>query len=75
MDLVRSIISRNGKHRIDIECDAGGLYRYVTFDDRYREDEDSPDPPEWTIAKFSALYDSAEALEADPKAEFDWLGE
>lgn len=73
MDLVKSIISRDGKNRIDIERNADGLYRYVTFDDRYREDEDFPDRPQWAIAKSSGLYDTTEALEADAKSEFAWL--
>lgn len=73
MDLVKSIVSRDGKNRIDIKRNANGLYRYVTFDDRYREDEDFPDPPHWRIVKFSGLYDTAEALEADAKSEFAWL--
>jgi hypothetical protein len=70
---VKSIVSRDGKNRIDIERNAHGLYRYVTYDDRYREDEDFPDPPHWTVVKFSGLYDSTEALEADAKSEFAWL--
>lgn len=73
MDIVRSIISRDGKNRIDVERGADGLYRYVTFDDRYRRDEDFPDPPHWTMAKFSGLYETEEALEADAKSEFAWL--
>lgn len=75
MDLVKSIISRDRKNRIDIERNTDGLYRYVIFDDRYREDEDFPDPPQWTLAKFSGLYDTMEALEADAKSEFAWLRE
>lgn len=75
MDLVRSIISPDGKNRIDIERDAQGFYRYVTFDDRYREDEDFPDPPYWSIARFSGLYDTVEALEVDATSEFAWLRE
>ena len=75
MDLVRTLISPDGKNRIDIERNADGLYRYVTFDDRYRDNEDFQAPPRWTIAKYSGLYDTAEALEADAKSEFAWLRE
>ncbi len=75
MELVKSIISRDGKTRIDMERDAGGYYRYVISDDRYREDQDFPDPPHWTLANYSGLYDTMEALEADAKAEFAWLRE
>lgn len=72
MDLVRRIISGDGKNRIDIERNAAGLFRYVAFDDRYRDDEDFQVPPDWTIVKTSGLYDTAEALEADAKSEFAW---
>jgi len=75
MDLVKSFTSRDGKNRIDIERNADGFYRYVIFDDRYRDDEDFPDPPHWTIGKWSGLYDTVEALEADAKSEFAWLRE
>ncbi|WP_160675032.1 hypothetical protein [Qipengyuania oceanensis] len=75
MELIRSVTSRDGKYRIDFERDADGFYRYVTFNDRYRDHEDFHNPPFWTIAKFSGLYDTTEAVEADARSEFSWLRE
>ena len=73
METIKTIISKDGKHRLDIEANSRGLYWYVTFDDRYRNDSDFQDPPEWAIDAFSGLYESAEAVEADAILEFAWL--
>jgi len=75
VEMVKTITSPDGKHRIDIEQGPGGLYRYVTFDDRYRDDEDFQNPPHWAIEGFSGLYDTAEAAEADARANLAWLRE
>jgi hypothetical protein len=75
VEKVKTITSPDGKHRIDVERSETGLYRYVTFSDRYRADEDFQNPPYWTIEKFSGLYATAEAGEADARAEFAWLRE
>lgn len=75
MEKIKQIISKDGKYRLDIDVSSGGLYRYVTFDDRYRNDPDFQVPPEWTIDEFSGLYGSVEALEADAIAKFAWLRE
>ena len=71
--MVKTIISRDGKHRIDIRLSTAGQYRYTTFSDRYRADEDFHNPPYWAIESFSGLYETAEAAEADARAEFAWL--
>ena len=73
METVKTITSRDEKHRIDIQRSEVGLYRYVTLDDRYRTDEDYHNPPYWTIEAFSGFYETAEAAEADAKAELAWL--
>lgn len=73
VETIKKIISKDGKHRLDIEVSPGGLYRYVTFDDRYRNDPDFQAPPEWTIDAFSGLYESVETLEADAIATLAWL--
>lgn len=73
METVKTITSCDSKHCIDIERSEAGLYRYVTFSDRDRADEDFQNPPYWTIESFSGLYETAEAAEADAKAEFAWL--
>jgi hypothetical protein len=73
VETVKQIISKDGKRRLDIQVNSGGLYRYVTFDDRYRHDSDFQTPPEWTIDEFSGLYESVEAVEADAIAKFGWL--
>lgn len=75
METVKTIVSRGDKHRIDIERSETGLYRYVTFNDRYRTDEDFHNPPYWMIEAFSGLYETAEEAEADAKAELPWLRE
>lgn len=75
MGTIKKIISKDGKYRLDIDVSPGGLYRYVTFDDRYRNDPDFQAPPEWTIDVFSGLYESVGAVEADAIAEFAWLRE
>lgn len=75
MELVKTITSRDGKNRVDFERNADGFYRYVTLDDRYREKEDFPDPPHWTIVEFSGLYDTMKAIEADATAKLAWLRE
>lgn len=75
VETIKRIISQDGKHRLDIEVSPGGLYRYVTFDDRYRDDPDFQAPPEWTIDAVSGLYESVEAAEADAIAELVWLRE
>ena len=75
METVKQIKSTDGKHRLDIEVSPGGLYRYVTFNDRYRNDPDFQAPPEWTIDEFSGLYESAGAVEADAIAKLAWLRE
>ena len=75
METVKQIISKDGKHRLDIEVNSGGLYRYVTFDDRYRNDPDFQAPPEWAIDDLSGLYESVQAVEADAKARLAWLHE
>jgi len=72
VEKIRTVISRDGRHRLDIEVSLAGLYRYVTFDDRYRHDPDFHDPPEWTIDAFSGLYESAQAAEADAIAKLAW---
>ncbi|MBT2134842.1 hypothetical protein KK137_10895 [Croceibacterium sp. LX-88] len=74
METVKTLTSRDDKHRIDIERSEAGLYRYVTFNDRYRTDEDFQNPPYWMIEAFSGLYQTAEAAEADARAECAWLG-
>ena len=73
MEKVKQVISNDGKYRLDIEVNSGGLYRYITFDDRYRNDPDFQAPPEWTIDEFSGLYESVKAVEADAIAKFAWL--
>ena len=75
VEIVKQIISKDGKHRLDIEVSFSGLYRYVTFDDRYRNDPDFQASPEWTIDEFSKLYKSAEAVEAYAIAKLAWLRE
>lgn len=75
METIKKIISKDGKRRLDIDVSPGGLYRYVTFDDRFRNDPEFVEPPEWTMGAFSGLYESAEALEADAIATFAWLRE
>ena len=75
VETIKKIISKDGKHRLDIEVSPGGLYRCVTFDDRYRNDPDFHAPPEWTIDAFSGLYESVEAVEADAILELAWLRE
>ena len=74
MELVKSITSQDEKNRIEFERNSDGLFRYVTFDDRYRESEDFPNPPYWTIVEFSGLYDSMDAIEIDARSTFAWLG-
>ena len=73
MERVKQIVSNDGKHRLDIDVNDSGLYRYVTFDDRYRNDPDFQVPPEWTIGEFSGLYETIDAAEADAMAKFAWL--
>jgi hypothetical protein len=73
MERVKQIISGDGKHRLDIDVNDSGLYRYVTFDDRYRNDPDFQSPPEWTIGELSGLYETVEATEADAMTKFAWL--
>jgi hypothetical protein len=75
MESIKQIISKDGKHRLDIDLTAGGLYRYTTFDDRYRNDPDFHDPPEWRIVEFSGLYQTSEEAEADAFADLEWLRE
>ena len=75
MKTVKQIISKDGQYRLDIDVSSGGLYRDVTFDDRYRNDPEFQNPPEWTIDEFSGLYESVEAVEADAIAKFAWLRE
>lgn len=75
VETIKTIISKDGKHRLDIDVSPAGLYRYVTLDDRYRHDPDFQSPPEWTIDTFSGLYESAEAAEADATADLAWLRE
>lgn len=75
METIKQVISKDGKHRLDIEVSSGGLYRYVTLDDRFRNHPDFHDPPEWTIEAFSGLYESMEAVEADATATLAWLRE
>lgn len=73
VDRVKQIISKDGKHRLDIEVNSSGFFRFVTFDDRYRDDPDFQAPPEWTIAELSGLYGSVKEVEADAIATFEWL--
>jgi hypothetical protein len=75
VETIKKIISRDGKHRLDIEVSPGSMYRYTTFDDRYRNDPDYQAPPEWTIEAFSGLYESVEAVEADAMATLGWFRE
>lgn len=75
METYKTITSTDGKNRIEFDRDTDSLHRYVTYDDRYRANLDFPDPPHWTIVQFSGLYDTAEAMEADARASFDWLRE
>ena len=75
METIKRVISSDGKHRLDIEGSSAGLYRYVTLDDRYRNDPDFHEPPEWILDVYSGLYDSLEAAEADARAELAWLRE
>ncbi len=75
METIKRIISKDGKHRLDIHVSRGGLYRYVAFDNRNRENPDFQMPPEWTVDAFSGLYGSAEAAELDATTELGWLRE
>jgi hypothetical protein len=75
METVKTIMSRDGRYSLDIQRDEAGLYRFVTFSDRYRTDTDFQNPPYWTIEDFSGLYDTAEAAEADARSQFVWLCE
>ncbi len=72
---MKQIISKDGKHRLDIDVSSASLYRYVTFDDRHRDDPDFQAPPEWTVDELSGLYESLEAVEADAVAKLAWLRE
>jgi len=73
MERVKQMISKDGKYRLDIELCFGGLYRYVTSDDRYRNDADFRVPPEWTIDEISGFYASAKAAEDDAVSKIAWL--
>lgn len=73
MEIIKTTTSLDGKHRIDVERGSSGLYRYVTLDDRYRNDPDFQNRPHWTVNEFSGLYQTAEAAEADARAELAWL--
>jgi hypothetical protein len=75
VETVKTITSRDGKHRIDIQRSEDGLFRYATFNDQFRTDQDFQNPPYWTIDTFSGLYETAEAAEADARADFVWLRE
>lgn len=75
VETIKRIISKDGRRRLDIDVSPSGLYRYVTFDDRYRVDRDFQSPPEWTIDAFSGLYGSAEAAEEDATANLNWMRE
>lgn len=75
METIKTLTSGDGKYSLDIERDEAGLYRYVTFSDRYRTDADFQNPPYWTIEGFSGLYETAEAAEADARAQLTWLRE
>lgn len=75
VETIKKIISKDGKHRLEIKVSPCGLYRYLTFDDRYRNNPDFRAPPEWTIDAFSGLYDSVEGVEADAIAALAWLRE
>jgi len=75
VETIKRIISKDGKHRLEIDVSLDGLYRYVTSDDRYRNDPNFQAPPEWTIDALSGLYESAKAAETDARAEFAWLRE
>ncbi|WP_374651303.1 hypothetical protein [Rhizorhabdus sp.] len=73
MEKIKQIISNDGRHRLDVELIDSGLYRYVTFDDRYRNDPDFQNPPEWTISDVSGIYETLEATEFDAIAKLAWL--
>ena len=75
VETIKKIISKDGKRRLEIEVSPDGLYRYVTFDDRFRNDPDFQAPPEWTIDAFSGLYETVEAAEADAIKALAWLHE
>jgi len=75
MEVVKSITSPDGKNRLDIERGSSGLYRYVTFDDRYRNDPDFHAPPDWSRDAYSGLYETAEVAEAEARAKFAWLSD
>ena len=75
METIKKIISKDGKYRLDIKVSSDGLYRYVSFDDRDRNDPDFRAPPEWTIDVFSGLYESSEAALVDATASLAWLRE
>lgn len=75
VERVKQIISKDGRHRLDVKVSPSGLYRFVSFDDRYRNDPDFQSPPEWTIDEISGLYESMEAVEADATAKLAWLRE
>jgi hypothetical protein len=75
VETVKQIISKDGKRRLDIQISGSGHYRYVTLDDRYRDNPDFHSPPEWTADEISGLYESAEAAEAGATARLTWLRE
>lgn len=66
--MIKNIISKDGKLRLEIDVSPGGLYRYVTIGDRHRDDPDLQNPPECAIDAISGLYDSVEPVEADAHA-------
>jgi hypothetical protein len=75
VETIRKIISKDGRHRLDIELVLGGVYLYFNFDDRYRDKPYLHASPEWMINVFSGLHEAVEALGANATAELVWLRE
>ena len=74
MELIKCIITPDGKNRIEIVQTEDGRYRYVTLDDQYRNDPRIQTPPFWSPAVFSGLFDTADAAEVAAREKLAWLG-
>lgn len=66
------IFSADGKRRVEIVPDRGGLFRFIEHTDVWTEDYALP-APVWTPTHFSELYETAAEAEAEAHAILPWL--
>ena len=75
MDTVKTILSLDGNREIQIYRNRDGFYSYTAFRKHRNQYKPYPEAEYWTPQEEGGLFETADAAEADAKANYDWARE